>query len=128
MKRVTGLLLFACFAFSGCSATSNLGSLNSTQTSVDLSRGNFKVIRTVRSSITGTIFFGLGDTQSLFTRAHAQLISDAELEGKPRALINQGVETVRSGAWPVIYVKTVTVWATVIEIAPTQRPAEAVPE
>ena len=79
-------LLLAITIVGGCGHTGAFNAVNST--SVDLTSNNYRVIETnLSASDTGFKVFGVGDHAS-HGKAMAKLRVLAELDGRPRALIN----------------------------------------
>lgn len=82
------LLLTSCGASRQVATNSNIANTN-----VVLAHKNYKVIGTVRGESTQNYFFGIGglSKQSMNQSAMADMYKNAELEGKPRAVINVNV-------------------------------------
>ncbi|MFP4531641.1 MAG: DUF6567 family protein [Desulfobacterales bacterium] len=88
--------LIGCFLFTGCSTThGNIG--HSIVTSVQLSQANYTVLKTVSGSAKADYAFGIGPSeQDLRAQAKREMISKADLVGKPRALANVTTDVKRS--------------------------------
>lgn len=110
------LLLVTVLLFSNCSVHQGLTSnLNNHTTGVVLSQNNFTVIQNVQGEAKGTSFFGIGGAKNaLIAEAKAQMLSRADIIGKPRAIVNETVEINRS-FFPIVRVLKVTVSGHIIE-------------
>lgn len=82
--------------------------LNNHNTEVNLSRNNFKVIKTVTATDKATYFFGFGGTvkKALYANCRARIVQDAGLEGSAKALVNETVETHFSN---MVFITTITI-------------------
>ncbi len=113
------LLLIVAFTFVGCGVNEHLSyNENQQQTSVQLSKANFIVVAKVKGEATATYWFGIGGIKekALVEMAKADMLSKANILGKPRAIINVTSEIHHLGVLsPIYYRKTVIVSGHVIE-------------
>ena len=118
MKKILNTLTIIAivFSMSSCAVHSGLTSnMNNNSTEVVLQGNNYKVIQQVKGSAKGTTVLGFGGSFSpLIDNARSEMLSSADLVGKPRAVINEIVE-VNNKSFVVCRVKTVTVSAYVVE-------------
>ena len=105
------LSLTACGIHSGLTNNTNIHN-----TTVELSRANYKVVQYLSESSTATYVFGIGGLKksALIDHARVKMLSHADMIGKPRAIINETIEVKHSVKLFVTEVK-VTVSAMVIE-------------
>jgi hypothetical protein len=111
------LILIFLLSLTSCGIHSGLtNNTNIHNTTVELSRANYKVVQYLSESSTATYFFGLGGLKksALIDHARVKMLSHADMIGKPRAIINETVEVKYSVKLFVTEVK-VTVSAMVIE-------------
>jgi len=119
-KHLSTLFLGALLLTLSTSCGSNLGFLSDkprSMTNVELGSKNFTVLSRVSGTSSATYYLGFGGmkNQDLLEQAMTDLLSKANLEGGPRALVNQLVD-VHVGGFPLIYTKiTVKISAHVIE-------------
>lgn len=87
------LTLTSCAIHSGLTTNENVHN-----TTVELSQANYKVIAFVTGSSTVEYFLGIGgiDKPAQVQSARLAMLKNADLIGKPRALINETVEIKRS--------------------------------
>jgi len=116
------LVVTIIFSLSSCAIHSGLtGNMNNSTTNVVLQTNNYKIIKKVTGTATGTrvlCLFG-GYQKPLVEKARSQMLESANLIGKPRAVINETVE-VNNKFFVVVGFKTVTVSAYVIEFVDTE--------
>ena len=101
--RIIMAVIAATLLLTGCGFTSNLTmNHNVNQTNVVLSSNNFHVVKTVRTEVSSTYWFGIGglSRRALKENAIAELTRKAELVGH-QALINVNVK--RSDKIVLIY-------------------------
>ncbi len=110
------LLLTLVLFFSNCSVHEGLSSnLNNHTTGVVLSQNNFTVVKSVQGEAKVNTFFGIGGAKNaLIAEAKANMLAQASLIGKSRAIINETVEINRS-FFPIVGVYKVTVSAHIVE-------------
>lgn len=92
-----------------------VGNINNSNTNVELSKKNFKIIGRVSGSSTATYVFGIGglSNKNLIERAKAEMLG--QLSGGSRAIINVTTESHYTLIVPFFYRKTITVSAHLIE-------------
>ena len=81
--------LASCTAYNGLTYN-----VNSNQTQVHLSTDNYKIIKYVEGKSTSKYLFGIGggNKQGMIARAREEMLKNANLKGKSRAVINETVE------------------------------------
>lgn len=118
MKKTLYLaLVLGAFILTGCGFSNHLTTnTNGHNTEVQLSRNNFKILKTVWATEKATYVLGIGgiSKKALLANARAKMIQEAGLEGGSKALINETVESHVSNML-IITTVTVTVSAQVIE-------------
>jgi hypothetical protein len=97
MKNIQLILsqLFIVILFASCTAYNGLTyNVNSNQTQVHLSTDNYKVVKYVEGKSTAKYLFGIGggNKQGMVARAREEMLRNANLKGKSRAVINETVE------------------------------------
>ena len=96
MKRILFLFgIVSVLLFSSCGVHFPLShNLNQTVTNVNLSEKNYTVVKTVSGEAETKYILGFGGLKkrSLLEVAKKEMIADAEMDGKSRALINVTVE------------------------------------
>jgi|GEM_PF-3158146 len=123
-------LLLSVLLFSGCGVTAKHTLLEerfNQQTDVVLSKNNFIVVKTARGEAKAT-YNSRGKSkpikskdlkieagENLITEARRKMIEDANLDGKPRIIINERVEETTYEEHNQIIGKVVVVTAQVIE-------------
>lgn len=110
-------LILSALIFTGCGIGNQLTTNhNLHNTEVQLSRNNFKVLKTVTATEEATYILGFGGMtkKALLANARAKVVKEAGLEGGSKALINETVE-IHLGSMLVITKITITVSAQVIE-------------
>jgi hypothetical protein len=114
MKKHFCLCLLLCSLVS-CSYLHN-GNINSfTQTQVVLSKGNFKVLRTVTGyAIAKYVLFMPIDDQSIYEIAYREMVKDARLYNYPKAIINITSDFTQHGLYPLFYTESCEVSGDVI--------------
>ncbi|WP_017732474.1 DUF6567 family protein [Nafulsella turpanensis] len=120
MRRFKALLItiFATALLSGCGYhMARVANLNNHTTEVELSRRNFVVVEKVIGKADATYIFGIGglSDEALIANAKANMLSNAELVGTARAIINETTEEHYAMIFPVYFKKTVTVSAFIVE-------------
>lgn len=105
------LMMSSCGVHNGLTYNSN-----GHNTEVQLSKNNFKVVKSIQGKATATYILGIGglNKKALIANARAEMLKDAGLEGSSKAVINETVELQVSNY--VLYVQyNVTVSAHVVE-------------
>ena len=112
LSIISGLFLSSCGVHSA-----SMGNLNSNVTHVQLDEANFEIVQAVRGTSTATYFFGIGgiSNKSLVEKAKAEMVEEANIMGKSRALINLTTESHVTIVYPIFYRRTVTVSGHVVE-------------
>lgn len=92
MKKSLKIAALACVAamFTGCAFTSHLTSnANITETSVQLSTNNYRVVKKVSGSASETYIFGIGglSKSALAKNSYAEMVANADLKDN-QAIIN----------------------------------------
>jgi hypothetical protein len=112
------LILFVTFLLCSCGINSSIpfNSVNTT-TTVDLKENNFKVVAEVSGESSATYIFGIGglSNRALINLAKKEMLSNANLVGKSRAIINVNYEIHHSLFVPFFYSKRVIASAHVVE-------------
>jgi hypothetical protein len=116
-KLIT-LLAVVMFLAAGCGihyVPSSNRTVNGTR--VELTKGNFKVVKTVKGNSTATYVLGFGgiSNKALIEKAKADMLENADMEGKARTIIDLVTEYHLTRVFPFYYQKTVTVSGTLIE-------------
>ena len=118
MKKLFSVFLVIAmiFSLSSCALHSGLtNNVNNSTTNVVLAHNNYKIIKKVKGTASGTSVFGLGGSfRPLIESARAQMLGNAGLIGTSRAVINETVE-INDKVFVIVNIKTVTVSAYVIE-------------
>jgi hypothetical protein len=100
MKLFTFLFtLFLVVSLSSCATHAGLTSnANVNNTTVELSKANYKIVQYVSGSSSAHYLFGLGGMQksALIESARIKMLSHSDMMDKPRAIINETVEIQRS--------------------------------
>lgn len=110
-------LVIGAFILTGCGFGNQLTTNHNVHnTEVQLSKNNFKVLKTVTATESATYYFGFGGLtkKALLANARAKVVQDAGLEGSSKALINETVE-IHLGSMFIVTKITITVSAQVIE-------------
>lgn len=116
-KALFGVFAASTLLLSGCAfhqeATHNVNNL---ETSVQLSQKNYKVIGTVSGESQQTYVFGIGgmSKKSLTQSALSEMMRNADLKGRARAIINTTVQYKDQGLI-IIYKRKAIATGTVIE-------------
>ena len=106
------ILLTSCGVNSGLT---NQFSIHGSNTNVILDESDFVVVGEVTGSASNTYVFGFGGSkQDLIASAKRQMIANADMIGKSRAIINVTLERHKRHA-PFIRKHTITVHGTIIE-------------
>ena len=115
MKKLI-LLLISILLLSSCAVHSGLTfNTNNSVTNVVLQGNNYKIIQKVQGTASGFSVFGIGGAfQPIVNNARSEMLRNANLIGRSRAIINETVE-VNNKFFVIVGVKTVTVSAYVIE-------------
>jgi hypothetical protein len=90
---------------------------NNNTTQVELSEKNFKVVRKVSGQSTATYVLGIGGitNKSLIENARSNMMSNADIVGSSKAIINMTTESHSTLVYPFFYQKTITVSGYVVE-------------
>ena len=119
MKRIVYVILTVAIVLSLSSCATHFGltsNLNNSTTNVILQTNNYKIIKKVKGTASGTSVFGIGGSfKPLIEQARSEMLSSANLIGKPRAVINETVEINNKSYVGIVNVHTVTVSAYVVE-------------
>ena len=116
------LLYWLTFIFStflcscGINSSIPLNSVN-TSTVVELKENNFKVVAEVNGEASATYIFGIGglSNRALINLAKKEMLTNADLVGKSRAITNVNYEIHHSLFIPFYYSKRVIASAHVVE-------------
>jgi len=111
------LLIAISFLFSSCAIHNGLTTnSNLHNTEVVLSRKNFKVVKSVQGEAQALYVFGIGglSRKSLIAEARAEMLSDADMIGDSKAVINETVE-IKHSFFPFVRVYKVTVSGHIVE-------------
>lgn len=95
-KLLLSTLILSASLLSSCATHSSYtGNLKSSQTSVVLSQNNFSVVDHIEGKAKATYVFGIGglNKKSLVEKARSEMYTKAELQGFPRAIINETFST-----------------------------------
>jgi len=95
MRKISFLLIGIAFLLSSCGIHSGLTkNVNNQTTEVVLSKNNFKVVEVVQGESKATYVFGIGGLkkQALISEARADMLSNSNLLGSSKAIINETVE------------------------------------
>ena len=120
MKKSSIFLIFGvfCLLATGCSGTFHAPTLNLNQTStqVVLSGDNYKIIKQVKGSAVHTLILGFGGAkrEDMVIKAREEMMTNVEMVGHSRAIINESIETYRKMN-PFVIRTTIFVSAYVIE-------------
>jgi hypothetical protein len=108
------LLLSSC----GISSSYLLNASNN-DTQIQLSKNNFKVLHKVQGISENIYFLGIGglDNLSLIEKAKNQMMENANLEGRAKAVVNITYDTHFTMFYPIFFKKTVTASGYVIEFS-----------
>ena len=117
-KRFIGLLAIILLLASACGVhyvPSSNHTVNGTR--VELNKANFKVVKKVKGNSTATYVLGIGgiSNKALIEQAKADMMGNADMEGKSRTIIDLVTEYHLARVFPFYYKKTVTVSGTLIE-------------
>lgn len=107
----------AAWLMTGCAASTHLTSNhNLTQTNVELSQKNYRVVGTVQGSETISRIFGIGglSKRSIRENAYNEMVKNANLTGS-QAIINTTTDTKFRGVPPFYLRQVVTTYGQVIE-------------
>lgn len=99
------MLLCVAMIFTGCGVMNQLTTnVNMTETSVQLTSGNYKVVKTVSGEATDTYVFGIGglSKDALAKNSYAEMVRNANLKDN-QAIIN--VSTVEDYKAYVVFAK-----------------------
>ncbi|MDR1402790.1 MAG: hypothetical protein LBJ60_03695 [Tannerellaceae bacterium] len=116
MKTIYLLFLLS-LLFTGCGFHNGLTrNLNGNNTQVVLSERNFRVVSAVQGTSEAIYILGIGgmSKSSMIADAKAQILQQADMIGKPRALVNEVVEE-HTTSFLIGFRKRVTVTAQVVE-------------
>jgi hypothetical protein len=117
MKKITVLLLGITFLFSSCAFHKGLTTnANVNNTEVVLTKKNFKVTERVQGESKATYILGIGghSRNAMIAEARTKMLSNANIIGSSKAIINETVETKKS-FFPFVGVAKVVVSGYVIE-------------
>ena len=87
------MLVCVAMIFTGCGVMNQLTTnVNMTETSVQLTSGNYKVVKTVSGEATDTYVFGIGglSKDALAKNSYAEMVRNANLKDK-REMVTSGV-------------------------------------
>lgn len=119
-------ILILVVALSSCGvSTSMVSNINQNQTKVSLNKANFVVVGKVSGESSATYIFGIGglENRALLQNAHSDMLKNADLVGKSRAIINVTYEShVTSILYPIFGKKTIFVHGLVVEFFDGQMP------
>ncbi|MGY6559486.1 MAG: DUF6567 family protein [Nitritalea sp.] len=113
--------LFALVLLLGLSScgvnTAIVANLNSNTTNVELSEKNFTVVKKVTGSSTATYIFWIGgiSNKALLQMAYTDMLDNADLVGKSRAIVNVTNESHVKSITPLYIRRTTFVHAHVVE-------------
>jgi hypothetical protein len=116
-KLSLGIVLAASL-LSGCGFHAGMTrNVNNSNTQVELSRKNFKVLERVSATSTNIYIMGFGGlaNKSLIEKAKQEMYAKANLAGSAKAIVDITVEEHQSIITPLYRQKTVTVSGHVIE-------------
>lgn len=117
MKRISFLIIGAMFLLSSCAIHNGLTTnLNNHTTEVVLSKKNFKVVESVKGEAKAMYILGIGglSKKAMIAEARANMLSNANIVGASKAIINETVE-VKHSLFPFVRVYTVTVSGHIVE-------------
>jgi len=112
---LVGILVISVVFLSGCST--HIGYIPMTNTDVQLSRSNYKVVDSVTGSATASyalMVFGPLE-QNLIGQARREMIKNANLVGYSKAIANVTIDYKITWFYPLFYQKTYYVSGEVIE-------------
>ena len=99
MKRIAILLIGMTLLLSSCAVHNGLTrNQNNHTTQVVLSQNNYKVLSSVKGSVSTTYIFGIGgiSKNALINKARAKMMAETNIEGGAKAIINETVEVKQS--------------------------------
>ncbi len=117
MKKLFFLFIGISFLFSSCAIHSGLTSnLNNHTTEVVLAKKNFKVVERVEGESQALYIFGIGglSKKALIAEAKKNMLSNANIVGTSKALINESVE-IKHSLFPFVGMCKVIVSGYIIE-------------
>ncbi|MEL4306929.1 DUF6567 family protein [Joostella sp. CR20] len=117
MKKIGVTALICSLFLTSCSVHNGLTTnVNNTDTSVILSKSNYKVLGTVTGDAEAMYVLGIGgiSKKGMVNEAKAEMFRKAKLEGASKAIINQTVE-IKHSAFPFIRMYHVYASGQVIE-------------
>ncbi|MCI4650811.1 DUF6567 family protein [Phaeodactylibacter sp.] len=117
MKKAFILMIGLAFLSSSCAIHAGLTTnANLHTTEVELSGNNFKVVASVQGESQAMYIFGIGgiSKKALVAEARSEMLSNANLIGSSKAVINETVE-VKHSFFPFVRIFEVIVSAHVIE-------------
>ena len=118
MKTIKFLpLLAGVLLMSSCAFHSGLtNNFNNNNTTVELSKNNYRVVDYVQGDAHCTYVFGIGglNKDALVEKAKSEMYRKANLQGKPRAVANISVDT-KYNFFPIVRRMKVTASGHVIE-------------
>lgn len=118
MKKLIYILAIVPILLTSCMGLNTTPYVNNPiTTSVDLSNGNFKVVKIVTGEVTGKYVFGIGGRSQkvLKSNAIAEMYKTADLQGS-QAIVNVTVSTsTKSVLGALVLVRTATATGYVVE-------------
>ncbi len=117
MKKIIFILLVFSSLLSSCAFHNGLTTnQNNHSTEVVLSKNNYKVVGRVQGEAQVLYVFGIGGVtrKGLVAEATANMLSNANIVGSSKAIINKTVE-VRNSFFPIVQTYKVTVSGYIIE-------------
>jgi hypothetical protein len=116
--KILSITLFVMVLAAGCGTHRGafLNNNNNT-TQVELGEKNFKVVSKVSGQSTATYVLGIGGitNKSLVENARSNMMSNADIVGSSKAIINMTTESHSTLVYPFFYQKTITVSGYVVE-------------
>lgn len=117
MKKISFLIIGAMLLLSSCAIHNGLTSnLNNHTTEVVLSKKNFKVVEAVKGEAQAMYIFGIGglSKKAMIAEARANMLSNANIVGSSKAIINETVE-IKHSLFPFVRLNKVTVSGHIVE-------------
>jgi hypothetical protein len=117
MKKLF-LFFLTTLLFTGCAGFHNglMRNYNGNTTEVVLSERNFRVVSNLQGTSEALYIFGIGglSQSAMIADAKAQILEQADMIGKPRALVNEIVEE-HNSYFIIVFKRKITVTAQLIE-------------
>jgi PBP1b-binding outer membrane lipoprotein LpoB len=118
MKKIYSLFFLLSLLLTGCAGFHNglTRNYNGNTTEVILSERNFRVVSNLQGTSEALYIFGIGgmSQSAMIAEAKAQILQQADMIGKSRALVNEIIEEHHS-YYLIVSKKKVTVTAQLIE-------------